>query len=108
MRFFNFVKKEVVFAIALLAAVISSVIVHPSKGYSDYINWDVLFILFSLMAIIAGFRICGVFEKSAEFLCKKVHTLRAVSLLLITMCFFFSMLITNDVALLTFVPFTII
>lgn len=107
MKFLCFIKKEVVFIIALLAAVISSVIVHPSKGYSDYINWDVIFILFSLMAIIAGFRICGVFEKSAEFLCKKVHTLRAVSFSLITLCFFFSMLITNDVALLTFVPFTI-
>lgn len=107
MKFLRFVKKEIVFFIALSFAIASSFFVLPSVEYFSYINFNVLFILFSLMLIVSGLKSCGVFEKCANVLCSKMKTLRAVCLSLVAMCFFYSMLITNDVSLITFVPFTI-
>ena len=103
-----FVKKEKVFVIAAIAAVISAFFVPPSAEYIGYLNFRVLFILFSLMTVVAGFKSCNVFTVCANFLCKKMKGLRSISLSLILCCFFSSMLITNDVALITFVPFTLL
>lgn len=104
----SFIKKETVFVISFCAAVISSFFVHPSIKYFNYINWNVLFILLSLMTVVAGLQSCGVLYKCAGVLVKKMKTLRSISISLILCCFFFSMFITNDVSLLTFVPFTLL
>lgn len=103
-----FVKKEIVFVISFALALLSSFFVKPSAAYLDYIDTKVLFLLFAFMAVVAGLRFCGVFDACAKFLCRLTSSVRALSLVLIFMCFVFSMLITNDVALLTFVPFTIL
>jgi Na+/H+ antiporter NhaD/arsenite permease-like protein len=60
------------------------------------------------MAVIAGFSSIGVFRILAEKLLAKVTSLRALEITLVFLCFFSSMFITNDVALITFVPFTIL
>jgi Na+/H+ antiporter NhaD/arsenite permease-like protein len=60
------------------------------------------------MLVIAGFQNLGVFSFCAKKLCSKIKNLRTLSLTLILLCFFSSMLITNDVALITFVPFAIL
>ena len=57
---------------------------------------------------MAGFNKMGVFKVIAEYLLNKVNTMRGVTLSLVLLCFFSSMIITNDVALITFVPFTIV
>lgn len=104
----GFIKREIVFSIALLLAIISAFIVPPSKEYIGYINFQTLALLLALMLVVQGLNSCGLFDKLVELSMKRISDLRQMTLLMITLCFFSSMFITNDVALITFVPFTII
>ncbi len=101
-----FLKRETVLSIALLLAVFSSFFVPPDERYMEYIDFRTLAILFCLMAVMAGLRNIGLFERIARGLLGKMKSVLGLILILTMFCFFFSMLITNDVALITFVPFT--
>lgn len=107
-KILEFIKKETVLTIAILLAVLSAVAVPPDREYVGYIDFRTLSILFCLMTVMAGWQKLGVFRKIAKTLLR--HTQNTIQLVevLILMCFFFSMIITNDVALITFVPFTFI
>ena len=100
-----FVKKETVLCIAGLLAVVSMFIIHPSADYFGYIDYRVLALLFCFMAVVAGFRSVGLFEWLIKKMLCYVKNARQLELVLVLGCFFASMWITNDVALLTFVPF---
>lgn len=104
----NWCKRETVLSIAMILAVISAFVVHPDKAYIGYIDFRTLAILFCLMAVMAGLQKIGLFRYVAEKLLKRVNHIRGIVFILITLCFVSSMLITNDVALITFVPFTFI
>lgn len=104
----DFFKKENVCCIAFLLAVVSMFFIPPSVNYFSYIDFRVLALLFCLMAVVRGFSSIGVFTRLGTMLLHKVHSLRTLAALFVFLCFFFSMLITNDVALITFVPFTIL
>ena len=108
MKIIHWLKKEIVLTVALVLAVISSFFVPPDMGYIDYIDFRTLAILFCLMAVMAGLQKSGVFSFVAEKLLQRVKHIRMAAFILIALCFFSSMLITNDVALITFVPFTFI
>lgn len=103
-----FVKKEVVLCISLLLAVISSCVVLPDKEYAGYIDYRTLAILFCLMVVMAGLQKLGVFSWVAQGLLRRVRSFGGLVQVLMLLCFFSGMLITNDVALITFVPFTFI
>ena len=107
-KILDFVKQEAVLCIACLLAVLSAFLIPPDAAYASYIDFRTLGILFCLMTIMAGLQTIGVFRKLAESLLKRVSSLRQLVLILVMLCFFSSMLITNDVALNTFVPFTFI
>ncbi|HBM99341.1 MAG TPA: citrate transporter [Ruminococcus sp.] len=94
--------------VACVLAVISMFFVTPDEKYFEYIDFRTLGILFSLMALMAGFQSMGVFEKIAQTLLNKVQNIRQLVVMLTLLCFFFSMIITNDVALITFVPFAFV
>lgn len=100
-------KKEVVFVIAVVVAILSVFFVKPSSAYLSYPDYRVLALLFCLMIIVAGIKEQGVFTLLGEKLTAKAKNSRQLSLLLVLLCFFSSMLITNDVALITFVPFAL-
>lgn len=102
-----FFKNQTVLCIAALLAVFSMLFVHPSADYIGYINEDTLILLFSLMGAVGGLRLCGVFRRLAQFLTKKCQSARILAFVMMTTCFLTSMFITNDVALLTFVPITL-
>ena len=104
----EFVKKETVLSIAFLMAVISAFIVPIDVQYISYMDFRVLVLLFTLMAVMGGLQSLGIFEKLSYALLKYVKSTRSLTLLLVSLCFFLAMLITNDVALITFVPFTIL
>ena len=103
-----FIKKETVLSIAVVLAVMSVFFVAPDREYISYIDFRTLAILFCLMSIVAGLRNIDVFDKLAERLLAKVHGIGGVTVILVCLCFFMSMFITNDVSLITFVPFAII
>ena len=104
----HFFEKETVLCISGVAAIITMFIIPPSSEYIAYLDFRVIALLFCLMTVIAGLTELGIFVTLSEKLLKKVVGLRTLSLALVMLCFFTSMLITNDVALITFVPFSII
>ncbi|MFR9159734.1 MAG: SLC13 family permease [Ruthenibacterium lactatiformans] len=107
-RILNFIRREAVLCCAALAALASTLFVPPSAAYISYFDFRVLCLLFCLMAVVAGLRGCGLFEALALRLLRGKKTLRFLALMLVLLPFFSSMLVTNDVALLTFVPFAIL
>lgn len=104
----NILKSETVLVVATILAIISMFFNPPGKEYIDFIDFRVLGILLSLMLVMAGFQINGVFKKLGEMLVRKCSNTWMLSLVLVFMCFFSSMLLTNDVALITFVPFALL
>ena len=107
-RISNFIKKEAVLCIALGLAVLSVFWQPVDREYLEYIDWDTLMLLFCLMAAMAGFQRLGVFQRIGDVLLAAVTNTRSLLLILCFLPFFFSMFITNDVALITFVPFGMI
>ena len=105
---FGFVRREAVLSIALLCALLSMLAVPPDAAYAGYIDLRVLCLLFCLMAVVAGLQQCGLFLVLAQRLLAGRKQLRLLYLLLVLLPFFSSMLVTNDVALITFVPFTVL
>lgn len=104
----NLIKNETVFCVSFFLAVLSAFFVHPDAAYLTYPDYRTLALLFCLMIIVAGLQSLGIFSMLSQFLLKKVHGIRSLSLVMVLLCFFSSMVITNDVTLITFVPFTIL
>ena len=104
----SFVRREPVLLIAALAALTSCFFVPPDAAYLGYIDFRTLALLYCLMTVVAGLRQAGLFAHLAHRLCEKLSDVRAIGLLLVLLSFFSAMLITNDVALLTFVPFAVV
>ena len=104
----SFIRREPVLVIAALAAMISCFFVPPDNNYLGYIDFRTLALLYCLMTVIAGLRGAGLFAHLAHTLCEKAGSVRTMGCLLVLMSFVSSMLITNDVALLTFVPFAVV
>ena len=107
-RIKKILQQETVLTAAFVLAVVSALIVPPDEAYLGYIDWNTLLLLFSLMAVMAGFQKLGIFKAVGRRLLSKTGDTRQLLLVLVFLPFFFSMLITNDVALITFVPFAII
>lgn len=104
----NFVKKETVLCVSGVLAAISCFIVPPSAQYAEYIDLRVLILLFCLMLTVAGIRQTGAFSVICEALLKKFRGIKSLGLVLVLLSFFMSMLLTNDVTLVTIVPFTLL
>lgn len=100
-------KNETVLAVAAVLALVSMVFIQPDLQYPGYMDLKVLVLLFCLMIVVAGFRKIGFFAFLGRWLAGKAADTRSLTMVLVFLCFFTSMLITNDVALLTFVPFAI-
>ncbi len=107
-KFICFFKQETVLCAAVLLALLSMLLVWPDAEYIAYIDFRTLAILFCLMGVMAGLKNSGVFQWVAQKLLGKVRKVWQLVLSLVLLCFFSSMLLTNDVALITFVPFTFI
>ncbi|MEA4919971.1 MAG: SLC13 family permease [Clostridiaceae bacterium] len=93
--------------ISLLLALISMIYVSFDNTYMSYIDFHTLAILLSLMIIMAGLRSLGIFETIGRWMLEKTSYVRGLTIVLVLLCFGFSMIITNDVTLITFIPFTI-
>lgn len=103
----DFARRETVLLAALGLAAVSAVFVPPSRAYAGYIDFRTLGLLFSLMAVTEGCRRMGIFERAAGLLTRSARTHFQLVLALTAACFFASMAITNDVALITFVPLSL-
>lgn len=101
------IKNNPILCISGLLALISCFFVLPDLQYLFYINVRVLAILFGLMLIVAALGHIGTFDVLTNKLLSKVKTYRGISLLMSLLSFFLSMFLTNDVSLVTLVPFAI-
>ena len=106
MKLKRFIQQETVLSVAAVLAVASAFAVPPDAGYLAYLDLRTLATLFALMTVMAGLRRQGVFDRLGRALLARTQGLLPLVGLLVGLCFFGSMFITNDVALLTFVPFT--
>lgn len=107
-KVWTFLKSQPVMLIAFGAAVLTALLVPPDAGYLEYCNATVLIELFALMAAVCGLRSAGLFETATQVLLKKSGSVRRLGLIFVLMCFISAMFVTNDVALLTFVPLTLL
>lgn len=103
----EFFKKDAVLCIAALCATATMFLVPPSPEYLHYIDFRVLCLLLCLMGVVAGFKSVGTFQCLTYQLLSRIHSGRILGVTLVILPFFCSMLVTNDVALLIFIPFTL-
>ena len=106
-KIISIIRNNPILCISGLLALISCFFVLPDLQYLSYINVRVLAILFGLMLIVAALGHIGTFDVLTNKLLSKVKTYRGISLLMSLLSFFLSMFLTNDVSLVTLVPFAI-
>lgn len=104
----RFLKAQPVLAAAFILAVVTMFIVPPDREYLGYCNRTVLIELFALMAAVAGLRSAGIFDAATRAILRRTGNVRRLGAVLTLICFFSAMLVTNDVALITFVPLTLL
>lgn len=107
-RILQYFRRETVLSAALVCALLSFLLTPPSVIHLQGIDTTTLLMLFSLMTIVAGFRRMGALDAVSRKLTRRVTTLRGLSAVMVALCFVLSMLVTNDVALLTLVPLTLL
>ena len=103
----HFVRSEAVLTVAGIAAFLSACLVPPSPAYIEYLDFKVLSLLFCLMAVVAGITKTGAFAVLSQALTERAKGVKLLSAVLILLCFFSAMFITNDVSLITFVPLAV-
>lgn len=101
---FSFIKNQAVLTIATVAMLITCIFVPIDKSYLGYFNWQTLATLFCTLAVVSAFSHIHVFEIISKTIVIKLHNLRNATLGLVFITFFGSMLLANDMALLTFLP----
>lgn len=102
-----FVKRELVLLISCCAALISCAFISEWPNYIEAIHFHTLFLLFALMLSVEGLASTGVFSYLAYNLVKKAKDSRRLALVFGLITCFAAMFLTNDVALLVFIPFAI-
>lgn len=103
----RFARREAVLSAAAFLAVISMAFIRPDREYAGYVDVRTLALLFCLMTVMVGLQGLGVFERAGRLLVKGASGRRQTAAVLVGLCFFSSMAVTNDVALITFVPFAL-
>ena len=101
-------KNDIVLLISFCLALLSCLITPPGPEYLGYLDFHTLILLFCLMLIVEGLREANFFPYIGNLLLSRTSSKRGLSLVLVFLCFVSSMFITNDVALITFVPFGIL
>jgi Na+/H+ antiporter NhaD/arsenite permease-like protein len=102
-----FLAKETVLCVAACCAIFTMFLVPPDAEYLHYIDFRVLCLLLCLMAVVAGLKAIGTFQWLTYQLLHRIQSGHILSVTLVLLPFFCSMFVTNDVALIIFIPFTL-
>ena len=103
-KIFTFAKKNAVMLIALFAALITMIFVPVDKQYLGYFDYKTLTCLFCTLAIVCALKNIHFFYMLAHKIVRLFKNARMCVLALTYITFIGSMLIANDMALLTFLP----
>lgn len=104
MKIKNFAKTNAVFLIALFLAIATSFIVKPDSEYLGYFDLKTIACLFCTLAVVCALKNIKFFTILARKIISATGSLRSAVLALVFITFFGSMLIANDMALITFLP----
>ena len=100
----SFLRKNVVMVVALCAAIVTACIVPPDRAYLDYFDVKTLTCLFCVLAVVCALKNIRFFYILAKKIVQRFRNARMTVLVLVYITFIGSMLIANDMALLTFLP----
>ncbi len=100
----KFLKNNTVTTIAFIAAVVTGFIVPPDSEYLGYFDFKTLTCLFCVLAVVCALKNIRFFYILAKKIVQIFHNARLSILALVYITFIGSMLIANDMALLTFLP----
>lgn len=100
----SFAKTNTVMLVAALCALITAFIIPPDRKYLDYFDFKTLTCLFCVLAVVCALRNIRFFYTMAKAIVRKFRTAKSAILALVYITFIGSMLIANDMALLTFLP----
>lgn len=103
-KIISFIKSNVVLAVAFLAAVITACIVTPDERYISYFDFKTLTCLFCTLAVICALKDISFFTIIARRIVALTGDIRRAVITIVIITFVGSMLIANDMALLTFLP----
>ena len=103
-KVWSFIKKNAVMCIAFVAAVITSFIIPVDKEYINYFDYKTLTCLFCVLAVVCALKNIKFFYMLARKVVQLFKNARLSILALVYITFIGSMLIANDMALLTFLP----
>lgn len=103
-KLLSFIKTNIVMVIALMLAIITSVFVPVDKGYLSYFDLKTLTCLFCVLSVVCALKDINFFYILARKVVEHFRTARLAVLVLVYITFIGSMLIANDMALLTFLP----
>lgn len=98
------VKSNVVLLVALVAAGITCIFVPFDEAYADYFDWSTIACLFCTLAVVAAFKNIRFFVWLADVIVRRFKNMRNITLALVFVTFFGSMIMANDMALVTFLP----
>lgn len=100
----DFLKKNIVFCIAVTAAIITMFFVPIDSQYIQYFDFKILACIFCVLAVVNGLHHIHFFEIISKKIIQRFHTVKMAVLALIYLTFVASMIIANDLALITFLP----
>lgn len=100
----DFLKKNIVFCIAVTAAIVTMFFVPIDSQYIQYFDFKILACIFCVLAVVNGLHHIHFFEIISKKIIQRFRTVKMAVLALIYLTFVASMIIANDLALITFLP----
>lgn len=106
-RILHWASTNLVIVAVSIALVVSMTFVPPSRAYFGYIHYKVIGVLFALMLVCDYFEHVGLLGKIGNLFIHRLHAARSVTLAMVVLSYVGSMFLTNNVAILAFVPLAI-
>lgn len=100
----SLLKQNIILVVAIVLAIVTTFIVKPDKEYIQYFDYKTLSCLFCTLAVVCALKNINFFSILAKKIINKCKNIRLCTLLLVYITFIGSMLIANDMALITFLP----
>lgn len=106
--FYRFVRKNAVFVVALVAALATCVFVPFDRAYPTYFDFKTLTSLFCMLLVVNALKNICFFKTLARRIIRLFKTSKGCVCAIIVITYIASMLIANDMALITFLPLAVI
>ena len=94
--------------VSAIAALITMIFVPPSPAYLDYFHWHTLVCLLCILMVISAFDSSGLLEFVAHSVAEHVKSLRALVIVLVLVTLGCSMILSNDMTLVTILPLAVL